>query len=74
MLDAGVASSPTAAPAFGEAAARLDHARVVLHDRLGPAAFRTAADRGAALNEDDVVALARTIAAEVAARAPSPHR
>jgi predicted ATPase len=73
VLDAGVTGSPTAAPAFGEVAARLDDVRAVLRDRLGPAAFRAAADRGAALDDDEVVALARTTAAEVAASAPSPH-
>ena len=65
LLDAAVESRATAAPAFGEAAERLARARDLLRERLG-GARRT--DEGAALGDDEVVALARDVVADVLAR------
>jgi hypothetical protein len=70
VLDTAVASRTTSAPAFGEAAARLERARVVLRERLGPAAYTAAGGRGRTLTDDEAVALARDAIARMAA--PSP--
>ena len=70
VLDAAVASRTTAAPAFGDAARRLELARARMRSRLDPATYAAATARGRSLTDDEVVALARRAVAQVAE--PSP--
>ena len=70
MSGSGAPSRTTSAPAFGETAARLERARVVLRERLGPAAYTAAGGLGRTLTDDEAVALARDAIARTAA--PSP--
>lgn len=66
VLYGAVVNRTTAAPVFGDDAERLAEAHRVLNDRIDPEKFATVTSRGATMTDDQTVAFAREVLAQVA--------
>jgi hypothetical protein len=64
VLRGGLLSRRDAAPIYGPDAERMADAETVLRQRLGDRAFTDLAERGARMNDDEVVSFARAALSE----------